>query len=523
MVAPSSTHPIGDGSSLGSFPARAPHVYPALDDAREVSDASHRLRTLAALSGSLTDPLTPEEAAEIIERHALAALGATSAVVVTLGHFPPDGPSDSSVPPASSPNAVPPQTSRAHDDIGPQSKETLTLVHAIGLPDVAIMPTPLLIDALVPLAEVARTGEAIFLNGEEELRRYAEWGEAVVTAGACAAAAVPVWANGHLRGVLGLTWSAPRVFDQDERAFVLTLGVMCAQAIMRSHLAAAERRAREAAEHATRTQGQFLRTMGHELRTPLNAVVGYTQLIAEEISGQVTPVQKDHLRRARRASEHVLALIEELLRFARLDAGEEVVHVARVVAADVVEEALDIVRPIAELKGVRIRIELPTEAVVLETDPLKLRQILVNLVTNAVKYTDIGDVILIVRIDGVETAVKIYFEVTDTGRGIAASDVNHVFEAFWQAEHPLRRRSDGSGLGLSVARQLARLLGGDVVVAQSELGRGSTFIAVLPAFFPGASMAKAPSRQAQTEDEDQVSAQVNEGGPTTRAQRATAD
>jgi len=213
----------------------------------------------------------------------------------------------------------------------------------------------------------------------------------------------------------------------------------------------------------------------------LSAVVGYTQLLSDEIVGRVTPVQKDHLRRARRASEHVLTLIEELLRFARLEAGEEHIHVEHLIAADIVDEALDIVRPIAELKGVSIRVEVPDEAIALDTDRLKLRQILVNLVTNAVKYTDVGNVVLIVRVEGLGTALKIFFEVTDTGRGIAAGDHGHIFEAFWQAPHPLRRQSDGTGLGLPVARQLARLLGGDVVIAHSEVGRGSTFIASLPA------------------------------------------
>jgi len=456
-----------------------------MDDAKDgLSDASLQLRALAALSGSLTDPLTPDQAAEIVERHALAALGATSAVIVTLGNFPPNGAGDASVP------IAPPQMAQlpageAPRDTGEGHVETLTLVHAIGIPDVAFMPTPLRIDSPVPLAEVARTGKPVFLNGEMELRRYPAWGEGVLKAGGSAAAAVPVWANGHLRGVLGLTWNTPRVFNQDERAFVLTLGVMCAQAIMRGHLVAAERRAREIAEHAIQARGQFLRTMTHELRTPLTAVVGYTDLLSEEMVGKVTPVQKEHLRRARRASEHVLSLIEDLLGFARLEAGEEHIHLERIIAADIVEEALDIVRPIAELKGVRIRVEVPDVAITLETDRVKLRQILVNLVTNAVKYTDVGNVVLIVRLEGIGMALKIYFEVTDTGRGIAAGDQGRVFDAFWRAPHPLRRESDGTGLGLPVARQLARLLGGDVFIAHSELGHGSTFVASLPAQYPG--------------------------------------
>jgi signal transduction histidine kinase len=449
-----------------------------------VSDASHQLRALAALSGSLTDPLTPEEASAIVERHALAVLGATSAVVVTFGDFPP-----ARVPRATTGGSA---TASGTDPAAPHE---LTLIHAIGVPDVALMPMPLRLDAPVPLAEVARTGQPIFLNGEAELRRYPGWGEQVLKAGACAAAAVPVWANGELRGVLGLTWDTPRAFDKDERAFVITLGVMCAQAIMRGHLVAAERRAREAAELAMKAQAQFLRTMTHELRTPLGAVVGYTQLLSEDMAGKVTSEQKDHLRRARRASEHVLSLVEVLLSYARIESGETRVSVEQVLAADVVEEALDIVRPIAALKGVSIRMEIPDPTISLQTDPLKLRQILVNLVTNAVKYTDVGSVVLIVRVEGLGTALTVFFEVTDTGRGVATADHEHIFEAFWQAAHPLRRESDGTGLGLAVARQLARLLGGDVVIAQSELGHGSTFIASLPAQCPGGTFTQTERRR----------------------------
>jgi signal transduction histidine kinase len=467
--------PVSRPAALSSAETSPEHVRlqpGATDRAGGVSEASRRLRALAALSGSLTDPLTPEEAASVVETQALSVLGASSAIVVTLGTFPQDGRGDSSTPDET---AAPP-------DRGPA---TLTLVHAVGIPpDVASLLTDLWLDASVPLAEVARTGEPVFLHSEAELRRYPEWGDAIVRAGSRAAAAVPVWANGHLRGVLGLTWETPHAFDEDERAFVLTLGVMCAQAIMRARLRVAERQAREAAEHANRAKTQFLRTMSHELRTPMTAVVGYTQLLAEEVSGPTSQLQRDHLRRVRRSSEHLLALIQELLRFARLDAGEETVHVERVLAAEVMEETLDIVRPIAAEKGVRIRADMPDEPIELFTDRLKLRQVLLNLVANAVKYTDVGEVLLIVRIAGVGAELKIFFEVTDSGRGITAADQSHVFEAFWQVDQPLTGRSKGTGLGLSVARQLARLLGGDVVIARSELGRGSTFIASLPARYP---------------------------------------
>jgi signal transduction histidine kinase len=449
----------------------APHPSGAAPDENvgAISNASRRLRALAELSGSLTDPLTAEEAADLVERQALAVLGASSAVVVTLAQLAPNvsGDRQPSFPPAI------PTTVRSSD--------ILKLVHAIGLPaDVRATLQQLPLDAEVPLAEVARTGEPMFLQSPGELRRYAEWGDALTRAGACAAAVVPVWANRHLRGVLGLTWATPHLFDEDERAFVISLGVMCAQAIMRGRLTIAERRARETAELANKAKTQFLRTISHELRTPMTAVVGYTALLAEGVSGPISPVQKDHLRRMRHSSEHMLALIEELLGFAKLDAGEEEVHVERVVAAEVVEQALGLVMPLAQRKGLRVRVQIPDTPIELHTDPLKLRQILVNLLANAVKYTDEGDVVLILRIEGIGAELRIYFEVTDSGRGIATEDQERIFESFWQVDQTLTRKAAGTGLGLAVARQLARLLGGDIVVAKSELGHGSTFIASLP-------------------------------------------
>jgi signal transduction histidine kinase len=440
-----------------------------------VSAASRRLRALAALSGSLTDALSPEDAAVLVEQKALSALGATSAVVVTLGAFPPTLPSASESP----------------DTDGP----TLHVVHAIGLPaEISAALEELPLAAPVPFAEVARTGEARFLASEEELRTYPDWGAAMSRAGARAAAIVPVWANGELRGVLGLSWAEPRTFDEDECAFVLTLGVMCAQAIMRAHLRAAERdaragaddarvgaeRAREVAETANKSKAHFVATISHELRTPMNAVLGYTALLAEEVYGPVSALQKEHLGRVRDSGSHLLALIEDLLGYARIEAGHETVSAETVRLADIVEQSLVLIRPIAERKGLRVRVEGSDAAVTLYTDPRKLKQVIVNVLANAVKFTAAGDVLMVLRVeDGAE--VKVFFEVTDAGRGIASEDHEHVFEPFWQADSGARESTSSTGLGLSVSRQLARLLGGDVELTKSELGKGSTFVISIPA------------------------------------------
>ncbi len=440
-----------------------------------VSGASRRLRALAALSGSLTDALDPAEAADLVEQKALSALDATSAVIVTLGPFP--------------------IRSKHSRSASATREDVLHVVHAIGLPNevkAALEKLPL--DAPVPLAEVARVGEPLFLPSDHEMRRYPDWAAAMIAAGAHAAAIVPVWANGELRGVLGLTWAASRIFDEDERAFVLTLGVMCAQAIMRSHLRGAERESREeanvareaavvardTAEQANQSKAHFVATISHELRTPMNAVLGYTALMADEIYGPVSALQKDHIGRVRASGYHLLGLIEDLLSYARVEAGHEVVHAEHIVLVDVVEASLVLVRPLAEKKGLRVRVEGPAVPIEMNTDPRKLRQILINLLANAVKFSEAGDIILVLRVEGRDTEVRVIFEVIDAGQGMSREVQAHIFDPFWQADTTSMKTSGSSGLGLSVARQLARLLGGDVTVSRSEPGHGSTFVVSLP-------------------------------------------
>jgi signal transduction histidine kinase len=449
-------------------PATVPTAAPRFAQSsrpEEISGASQRLRALAALSGSLTDALEPAEAANLVEEKALSALGATSAVVVTLGPFPPR------VPPNVGTYAAPPPTA-------------LHVVHAIGLPDevsAALDQAPL--DSPVPFAQVARDGQPLFLGTEERLRSSGDWGVAMIAAGARAAAIVPVWANGELRGVLGLSWPEPHTFDTDEQAFVLTLGVMCAQAIMRAHLKGAEHDARASAEAANRSKAHFVATISHELRTPMNAVLGYTELMSEEVYGPVSALQRDHLDRVRASGKHLMGLIEDLLGYARVEAGVETVKPEPLVLVDVVKASLVLVQPLADQKGLRIRLEAPEKPVELFTDARKLRQILVNLLANAVKFADDGDVVLVLRGEGVEPDVRIHFEVTDHGRGIATADQEHIFDPFSRSDADVSPAAGSTGLGLTVARKLAQLLGGDLTLLRSAPGQGSTFIVSLPARF----------------------------------------
>ncbi len=457
---------------------RAPTAQPS------ISRGSVRLRALAALSGSLTDALSPEAAADLVQQKALSALGATSAIVVTLGAFPP----------AMELTGVLPE---------PEVSTTLHVVHAVGLPDeLKATLDQLPLDAPVPFAEVARDGVPLFLASEREMQKYPDWATGMIRAGARAAAIVPVWANGELRGVLGLAWSAAHVFDEDERAFVLTLGVMCAQAIMRAHLKAAEliarsdaELARQTAEAANASKAYFLATISHELRTPVNAVIGYSSLLADEIYGPLSALQKDRLGRMSASGEHLLALIEDLLGHARLDAGKDVVRPADAILLELIRATLDLVRPIAEQKGLRLLVDTSTVSLLeLHTDARKLRQVLVNLLGNAIKFTTAGEITLRVRTRGTEPGVHVVFEVSDTGFGISSEDQIHIFEPYWGRDSTSAIGGGSTGLGLAVARTLAQLLGGDVTCAVSALGIGSTFVASVPArYVAAASAARVPA------------------------------
>ena len=222
-------------------------------------------------------------------------------------------------------------------------------------------------------------------------------------------------------------------------------------------------------------KSDFLATMSHELRTPLNAIIGYASLLADEIPGPVTPDQQRQLERVRLSARHLLTLIDEVLTFSRLEAGRETVVTEPVDVARALDEAATLVQPLAASKGLTFRVEGPAQPLIVATDAGKLRQILVNLLSNAVKFTERGEVVLSARVDGPLLCV----EVRDTGIGIAPAHLERIFEPFWQVEAAVSRRAPGTGLGLSVSRRLARLLGGELEV-ESAPGQGSRFCVRLP-------------------------------------------
>jgi signal transduction histidine kinase len=236
------------------------------------------------------------------------------------------------------------------------------------------------------------------------------------------------------------------------------------------------------AQSADRAKGRFLATMSHELRTPLTALAGYNELLADQVIGPMSDPQLDIIERMRSVTTHLSAMIEEILAFTSLEEGRETVRPSDFLAEDLVRAALAVVEPIAEQKGLRLHVQLPFSSVRMTSDIDKARQILVNLLGNAVKFTDSGAVT--VRLSRGARAVRV--DVADTGIGIAAEELPRLFRPFAQVDTGLTRRHGGTGLGLYISRRLATLLAGHIEV-ESTPGVGSVFTVVLPLTWEGSS------------------------------------
>jgi signal transduction histidine kinase len=228
------------------------------------------------------------------------------------------------------------------------------------------------------------------------------------------------------------------------------------------------------AVEASRAKSSFLAVMSHELRTPLNAILGYADLILLGIPARVPDETRHQVERIRYSAAHLLELVDDVLSFARVEAGRDRVQVETVQLEAVVREAVAMIQPLAAGKGLKLGVSLP-DAITISTDRAKLIRILHNLLSNAAKFTAQGSVKVEVRTDGDDVIVT----VIDTGIGIAPANRERIFDPFWQVEQSPTRQHGGAGIGLGVARQLARMLGGDVTV-DSEVGKGSTFTLRLP-------------------------------------------
>ena len=251
-------------------------------------------------------------------------------------------------------------------------------------------------------------------------------------------------------------------------------------------------RARLEAEKSNRAKSQFLATMSHELRTPLNAIIGYSELMTRHPERFATEKARDPLERILRAGRHLLNLINDLLDMAKIEAGKTSFRYEDVDVAGLVRDAVETTRSLAEQTGSTVSVHTPADLPALKTDPKRLTQVVLNLLSNACKFTERGRIDVTIATAVADGRNWIEIAVADTGVGMGPGELERLFEDFSQGDEATQRRFGGTGLGLAISRRICRAMGGDLTVVSAP-AKGSTFTARLPEHPPPEIAAPAPS------------------------------
>ncbi|HSQ30488.1 MAG TPA: ATP-binding protein [Gemmatimonadaceae bacterium] len=427
-----------ESAALAAEEATA-HAQSAL---RAAEESERRAERLQAATEAFTGALSLADVANLIVEQAIIALGAQSGALAAVES---DG-------------------------------ESVRLVAQRGIAAGTTLAT-FSLRARYPLSTAIREARPVILSRPTDIEReYPTAMPLQESDRVRAAAAFPMSIGKQTIGGILVQFDAPHELNAADRAFMNALSRIAAEAFERARLFDAERQARAAAEAANRAKAAFLASMSHELRTPLQAALGYAQLMRSGVYGPVTEQQAEALSRVERSQLHLRRLIDDILDFARLEAGRVRIDAEPVALDEVMDEVTRLVGPDATKKQLSLATRAPEDRDVVLADHQRLVQILLNLVGNAIKFTPPGGQI---AVEAVADGSREHIRVRDNGVGIPPERLQSVFEPFVQVDDALTRTAAGAGLGLSISRDLARAMGGDITV-ESEFGHGSTFTVELP-------------------------------------------
>ena len=304
------------------------------------------------------------------------------------------------------------------------------------------------------------------------------WAEAQRLGGYRTVLAVPMMREDVPMGVLTLTRSEVRPFSEKQIELVSTFADQAALAIENVRLFDEIQDKNRQLQQASENKSAFVSSMSHELRTPLNAIIGLTEMMVKNAARFGTEKAQEPLQRVNRAGTHLLGLINQVLDLSKIEAGKLELNPQTVQLAPLIKDVIDTAGQLAEQNKNRLVIDAQENLGALNVDPMRLRQILLNLLSNACKFTKAGEVKLAARkVSNGSNFVE--FAVSDTGIGMTPEQQAKLFEEFSQADATTAQKFGGTGLGLAITRKLARRMGGDVTVA-SEPGKGSIFTVRLP-------------------------------------------
>jgi PAS domain S-box-containing protein len=413
----------------------------AAEDAQaHARESEARLLLLQQITASLTEASSAEEIANVFLDQTLAALSANGGAVYLLS---PDG------------AQIELCAQRGHPSELRDEHDTVPLARSS------------------PMGDAARERRAGFYSSYEDCARlYPALRAAIAIGNFEASAALPLLTRGALCGVVGIRFSHVREFSETDRAMLLTLSELCAQALERARLFSAERQARDAAETANRSKDEFLAILGHELRNPLAPIVTALHLLRQRnVEGRTVDVidrQVGHLQR----------LVDDLLDVSRITRGKVELKRERIELSAIVSKAIELASPLFDERRHHLNVQVAADTLAVDVDPTRLAQVVANLLTNAAKYTEPGGHI---DVQAEREGSQIVLTVRDDGMGIGAAILPRVFELFAQEQQNIDRSRGGLGLGLAIVKSLVEAHGGTVRAESAGHGQGSLFTVELPA------------------------------------------